>query len=740
MIFELYRFKACVIILMFLTGICALHAQTDSKKDSVRTNEGSNRNVLLNAATKNAPRVVNVGLPTSTTDILENGLPVVYLFFPQNSNRNWRSSVSLSSTGLLNLAESGIMSEHFGYSVDSYTKLGGDKSTFDGNFSTSHFGWIFGDISATGPLGKGFYYTAGVYVNLDPESYDLKFSNYSDNTQIYRAGITKRFAGGRGSVSLLYKYAKSTILLNSAVFQYEEGGSVKEYNGFRIGRDSYLPVDDEFRMLDVYSGKYYTLHLGNVNDMKSVTHNLDLLADYDLGNDWKLHFAGRLYSSKMRRNLVSMNSIFSVTEADGFHYSDGTSYSGNVQNAFFELANRTPVKAAMSRLELFHNLGAHQMRLGLLEYLYDEGEFSLNRSYFYQEVAPNPHKLYNASTDEYGIYSYNNGLPMESGHENKTTLFATDEWNVNKWLDLSYTASLRYHSIGGHYSTEARTNGFNVAGKKLTSFNNSWVSPGASVQALLHITHYFGLNLSAIYNQKEGSLADYSSSVKPSLDKKSNNRYVTAGIVFNHRLMDISSSFSLLKSSNYREVVNLENPSNLSEMSSAPVNYDIKTTGWTTDVVLHPFRGFNFHALLTLQSPQYDNFSLNVFNKDWNFTGKTVRSISKTLIELDPSYTTNNGKFRFWVSARYFGKQYANYTNVLFFKGWWETFGGVNYKVNRHASLSVNVTNPLNQRGAKGVMGGASLITDPTPYYGKLIASSAYIRPFTVEATLSLHF
>ena len=111
--------------------------------------------------------------------------------------------------------------------------------------------------------------------------------------------------------------------------------------------------------------------------------------------------------------------------------------------------------------------------------------------------------------------------------------------------------------------------------------------------------------------------------------------------------------------------------------------------------------------------------------------------VSKTIIELDPSYVFD--KFRVWASFRYQSKQYINKTNSLYFNGRWETFGGVDYNMNRNVSFSVNVVNFLNQKGASGSIGAADLIEDVSAYKNYLMAGF-YIRPFTVEFATRIKF
>jgi hypothetical protein len=92
-----------------------------------------------------------------------------------------------------------------------------------------------------------------------------------------------------------------------------------------------------------------------------------------------------------------------------------------------------------------------------------------------------------------------------------------------------------------------------------------------------------------------------------------------------------------------------------------------------------------------------------------------------------------------WVNFRYFSKQFANLTSALSFAPRWGNFGGVNYTFNKHLNLGLTAVNFLNQTGAKGTIYGAELITDASSCYNTLM-TGAYIRPFTLEASLIIKF
>ena len=123
-----------------------------------------------------------------------------------------------------------------------------------------------------------------------------------------------------------------------------------------------------------------------------------------------------------------------------------------------------------------------------------------------------------------------------------------------------------------------------------------------------------------------------------------------------------------------------------------------------------------------------------------NANGMIVKEIPQVLVELDPSYNITDD-LRLWLSFRYFGKTYANLQEALYFNGRWETFGGLNWKVNDKLDLGVTVVNFLNQKGVKGTISGSELITkDEAGQYAGYLMSGSYLRPFTVEFSASLKF
>lgn len=192
-----------------------------AKNDSLRVSQSSkkeegNRNVMLNAASANGPREISIGLPGGDVNVLENGLPVVYNSNPHNVNTHWRGDSSLGHVGLLKISETAITTGNIGYAINSFTQLGEDGGAFKGtlNYNTNHFGKQQFDLNLNGDLGNGWYYSGSVYQNFDPGTFKLRFAQYQDRTQIYKAALTKKYNEGRGQLSVIYHYSNSHWLSN----------------------------------------------------------------------------------------------------------------------------------------------------------------------------------------------------------------------------------------------------------------------------------------------------------------------------------------------------------------------------------------------------------------------------------------------------------------------------------------------------------------------------------------------
>ena len=109
-------------IICLFVGIFVLNPKI--KAQEKKKDEGSNRNVMLNASDANKPREIQIGLPSEDVNVYENGMPAVYSSSLHNVSTHWRSDASLSSVEMLNPSESAIMTGNVAYSVNSFSEIG----------------------------------------------------------------------------------------------------------------------------------------------------------------------------------------------------------------------------------------------------------------------------------------------------------------------------------------------------------------------------------------------------------------------------------------------------------------------------------------------------------------------------------------------------------------------------------------------------------------------------------------
>lgn len=709
-------------------------------EDTTKT-ASNDHGVMLNAKDATEPRQVEIGLPMSYTAVSVDGLPAVYYYWPNTTSNHWRGEQLLARQGLQNIATTAIKFGEIGYGVDSYMERGGEKFKGKLKYQTNTFGAQNFDLNLSGKLAKKTYFTLSTYQNFDPGSMNLKFTNFIDRAQFYTAGLTHLFNDDRGRFSVFYKYNEThplTALANYAPFTYDGDGKVSELKNFRMGRDSYLPVDGMMQYRDVKTGKLVTDNLYDI--IKTRTHEATALLDYDLGNNLSLAVKGKFSHSKGHSGDQLTMGFYE--DADATYADNGEAFHGTIQRRLSQI-NAFCVKDAMLVAELQKKTASHDWAFGINE-LYSNIDYARSTTQYYHEVAPNPRKLiYNGA--EYA--NLNGSTEYDKGFENKLAAYVNDTWRVSRNFRMGYGARVELFNLGVDYIGDKRFGDFHIGanytdaeGNKKTvgvsHHTNTGLNYAVSVSPTYNITHNFGLTGEINFLRQYRHLEAYSGT---SLPYYNNRPFILgrAGIFFNSSFVNLVSAFTYARRTNdyIRLTVMSENPNEDPVMVGA--SSGIETMGWTTDAMFTPFKGFTFHAMVTLQSPKYTGYKFEAFNKTYDFSGKTVTKQSKLIVELDPNYTYD--RFNIWASFRYYGKQYANVGNSVYFNGRWETFAGASYKASKMLTFNVNVVNFLNQRGAQGTIPGSELITDGSQYAGTIMAGN-YIRPFTVEFGAKLNF
>ena len=380
---------------LFLSATCmAVSAQEQGEGDgSSSSKEEGNRNVMLNAASANGPREIQIGLPSADVNVLENGMPVTYATNPHSVNSLWRSDASLSHVGLLKISETAITTGNIGYAVNSFTQLG--QKGFNGtlNYKSNHFGMQEISVNLNGEIGrgKGWYYSTSMYQDFDPGTFKIKSTPFQDRTQIYKVALTKRYNDDRGELTAMYHYSNShpiyTYATQSAPFVYVGDGSVKEFGDFKLGTTSFLPTDNDMVYRDMRTGEVKTTNLYDAT--RNIGSEFTLMNNYkwDNGLEWKTimkydHATGALvYQTPMSldQNTEGINYMYEA--ADG----SMQPYQGQYVQSRMSCLNKGYIDEFMFTTELSKRFSTSTLRFGLNEWYYDV-DYTSNTTMYDQSV------------------------------------------------------------------------------------------------------------------------------------------------------------------------------------------------------------------------------------------------------------------------------------------------------------------------------------------------------------------
>lgn len=743
-----------------------LYAQDSNKQDTKK--KGDERNVMLNAADSYKPREIQIGLPSEDVNVYENGLPAVYSSSVHKLSAHWRNDASLKGTSLMSPSESAIATGNIAYAVNAESQLGISDKAFNGivNWHGNHFGLNTFDINLNGRLAKNWYWTASMYQNFDPGTQKQRYTDFADRTQLFHAGITHTFNDGKGKATLLYKYSYSKNpgnFNNQGPFIYNGDGSVDEFQGFKLGRYSYVPNGGHLTYYDVMTGKARSWDFQQAMDNHA--NEIAFLFENTFNNGWKWNLNAK-YMDAPRANYVDFggSTISNIQNGVLDDYVLTTDANGQDPYSGYVEGRRTwlhfgKVRSFMLTTELNKQLGNHNLRIGLNEWFYHLNYHSSSFQWYgtannYPTILyGNYYNPFTGATSRSQTYDFNELSPeYTKGNENKLALYVTDTWQVTPKFKLLYGGRLEYYRMSADQISLGRYNGFYIGG---TNAGGVTVEPAkvtkdklnyaATIQGQYALTDKFGFLADATVATRFPRISDYAGTGPT---EEQYNRVtiplIRGGVYFKNNWIDLTSMITYISKSNNIDQQNLTNPGT-SESKTVLLIYDIHTLGWTTSAEIDPFKGFHLHALFTWQKPQYKNYNASVTFNNGNTMSvdadkMIVKEIPQILIEFDPSYQITKD-VRAWLSFRYFGKTYANLQEAFYFNGHWETFGGVNWQVNKHLSLGVDVVNIFNQSGAKGTINGTELVTkDEAKKYAGYIMSGSYLRPFTVEFSASLKF
>lgn len=742
--------------------------------DSENKEKKEERNVMLNASDANKPREIQIGLPSEDVTVYENGLPAVYSSSVHRLSAHWRSDASLKGTDLMTPSESAIATGNIAYAVSSFSELGQKEFKGKLNYKANHFGMQNVDLNLSGGIGDNWLYTASMYQNFDPGSFKLRFTDYADRTQLYHFGITRILNDGKGRISLLYKYSNSKNpgnFANAAPFIYSGDGSIKKIDGFDPGMDSYVQRQGSFQYLNTKSGKMETWNMSDGSENHA--NEIALISQYQFDNGWLWKFNAK-YMNAPHANFVDYggSTISQVSEADGYQLSDGSAYSGYIEGRRTWL-HVGKVSNALLTTEISKQLNNHKLMIGLNEWYYHLNYYSSSFQWAgtveayprtLSQMYVNPlDPTQTARRSE--TFGYNELSPeYTKGSENKLALYFTDEWKVSPKFKVFYGGRLEYYRMSAEQISTPRFSGFHLGNYntyataaadgsvvatehsiEAKNVTKDKLNYAATLQLTYNLTRQFGLTADATIATRFPRISEYAGTGPTEEQyKRVTIPLIRGGIFYKNDWIDLSSMVTYISKSNNIDQQNLTKPGT-TEGKTVLLIYNIQTLGWTTSAEINPFKNFHMHALFTYQKPVYKNYNASVTFSDGqsmgvNANNMIVKEIPQVLIELDPKYDITKN-LNAWLSFRYFGKTYANLQEALYFNGHWETFGGINWNVNKKLSLGVSVINIFNEKGAKGTISGSELITkqEAGKYEGKYMSGS-YLRPFTVEFSAGIKF
>lgn len=719
----------------------------------VSSQQTSDRNVMLDASASEKPRDIPIGLPgeAAGTLIMEDGMPVASTWSPLYSYVHWAGKSCYRGIGLMGIEETVLRSGIFGFAVDSYTVLGGDELHGALSAKTNNDGLIYVDANANGRLAKGWHFTAGLYTNLDPTSTHPRHTTFVNNMQIYKAGLTRRW--DKGEASLLYKLTVNHDGLfgnDRAPFIYNGDGSISRLNGFRLGRDSYMPEDIDFSYMDMETGKLVATNINDEN--RRYIHDLTLAVTNRLNQTWsldtRLHLSGTKNMKMMGFSETGIDEITGGQNAKGQRITttDGRDFSGLMQQRM-AMAQHFDFLDLQAQAELKRKTHTHATSLAL-SYWFTYQYCMAHSVMMAQSADADPQRL---MVNGQRQWDYNATANYGRGREHFLSFFAIDDWKVTPRLNLYY--GLRTELFHSNYrlavnEDDSQTNndrqpGFYINNGIVTLSSHRRTKMnfiGLARANYLLLPHLF-LTGEYIYSRLARRFDQYRFDSMPS-EKPYVKQLLRGGVSYSGSWLNFSAMISYINSRNIGSTQYFtKQVGGVSETQGQNTTYDIGTLGITADGTI-TFGGFSMHALATFQRPQYRNFAVELTFSDGStevidYNHKYVTGMSKVLLELDPSYQL--GDWRIWFSGRYYSRQYASLVNNVYFDGHWETFAGIDWNVNKQLQLQLSVVNLMNQTGANGSISAANTITDPSLLKGYLTAGT-FIRPLTFGLSATYRF
>ena len=714
---------------------------------AIAMGQDDKRNVMLNAESASAPRVINIGLPDSANGavVFVDGLKHA-LGLPR-SQYHWAGGNAYEKVETIDFMEAVVRYGEYSVPVNSRTRVGSDVLSGAFTAASSSDGLIRFDGSLRGPLRGKWRFALGAYVNYDPTAVNAPSRMFVDQKQIYQASLSRSW--DNSSLSMTYRLSLCEDRVDGgysvAPFVYNGDGTIGLYGGFRLGSDCYMPAYESVRWMDLETGSWKEGDMSKMDRRRIHDLNVSYRKKDLLG--WNFTTAFHLcYMAPSNWMKVQLSGIDQASAAMGYTLSDASSYTGKVQNRqalYYDTWTFDPEL----NVEGTKAIGNHSLKIGTSLAFSRQYESSSTFS-FAHTVEASPRRVFKGGD---GTWNFNRNSTWMDAWKVQDDLYFFDSWRLSQAM-LARTG-IRVRGIYNDVYSVARLDGetintrvegFNLADPSLAK-KHHFQAPGVDYVVSESLNLRIGRRITSVaegfYSMTPKATTYYRNATLPSL-RSIGNAMGRAGFTFEGGWYDVTALASYVTSWNNAAQVNVTKQiGGISETLPWVAQYGIGTLGFTLDASLHR-GGFSLHSRATWQNPKYRNYRNEFVFSDGSvsvidYTGKTVTGISRLMIEFDPSYSWKS--YRVWASARYYSRQYVSRTNLAYFKGHFETFAGAQAAFGKHNRINLDIVNVLMDQGAKGSIDIADTIEDAAALQGLVMAGS-YIRPFTLVLSYTYSF
>ena len=351
-----------------------------------------------------------------------------------------------------------------------------------------------------------------------------------------------------------------------------------------------------------------------------------------------------------------------------------------------------------------------------------------------QVTLENPNQPVIALSDTNGVSNYGGLFYVNSNAEvSQIATFANDLWKISNKVHLDL--GIRFENIAHKGSKDrfapAALNG-GVDGNNNTAYDNGIISPTDEKDDFQYNYTYLSYSLGINYKFKDDAaiFARFSEGNKaPELNYYFNNfsnvpinkkgevqKITQAEIGLKYNLKDFSFTTTIFWSQLKNiGIANFEFDGNDNSIFYTPIQFNSsRTIGLEWESVYSPIQNFTFHFNGIIQNPKATKWNIydaagTVDPSDDNiidYSGNNLPFNPKLMFNISNVYEKN--KCSAFFKWQYMGNRFGNVSNGFKLSAYSIFDLGTGYKINKHLSVDILVTNLFNSKGLANFFGANS--------------------------------